>query len=64
MKKIYQIEIIDEDGEMTIPEGLFSFQVFATREAARRYADDNNIGIGIIREYDESDIEDYTIIDY
>lgn len=65
-KRIYQIEITDEKGEIRLPDGLFSFQVFRTKEQAekwiREHPDSLNGCPYEIMEYHENDIEDYTLI--
>ena len=61
-KKIYQIEIINQNGEQDVPMGLFDWQVFETREDAQIYADEFITQKYTIVEYDEGDIEDYSVI--
>lgn len=65
-KKIYQIEIFNEAGEQNVPMGLFDWQVFETKEDAQAYVEtyaDEFVGVKYdIVEYDEDDIEDYSII--
>ena len=65
-KRVYQIEITDENGEIMPPDGLFSFEVFRTKEQAekwlREHPDSLNGRSYEIIEYHENDIEEYTLI--
>lgn len=49
-----------------LPNGLFSFQVFLSREACVRWLEDHNYDPGdfVFHEYEKGDIEEPTILDY
>lgn len=69
-KKIYQIEVLkatkQELVDNIIPDGLYSFDVFETKEEAEKWMSVYGYGSGVIDykivEYNESDIEDYNIV--
>lgn len=65
-KKIYQVEIKHpETKEWVIPNDLYSFQVFGTRREAEIWIEKNinpTLTPYRIFEYNESDIEGYTLI--
>lgn len=68
-KKLYQpVWYHDDDTNIDygeLPEGLFSFQAFATKESCNFWLKENNFDPGdfVIIEYDEGDIENVTILD-
>ncbi len=69
MKTLYQPEWYHDDGTNIdyggVPDGLYSWQVFSTEEAAKEWLIDNDYDVNdfVIKKYTEEDIEDYTIID-
>ena len=67
-KTYYQPEWYHDDGTNIdyggIPDELFSFQAFSSREACKKWLKDNGYDAGdfVIHEYHDDDIEDVTII--
>lgn len=60
----YQVEVQDTDGNWDIPDALFSFQVFATKDDANNWISQNlpEGTVTRIQEYSSGDIEEPTLI--
>lgn len=60
----YQVEVQDADGNWNIPDALFSFQIFATEEDAKKWIQQNlsDVTVTRVQSYSIEDIEEPTLI--
>lgn len=66
-EKIYQIEVIDKKGQIDIPKGLFSFQVFKSKADAEKWIREHPESLNgqpyKIVDYSFTDIEEYSVVE-